>query len=225
MFDLKKKKLIKIGKDFPPSSLMFAKFSADEKSIAYVVKENLKNNIKNRSTSSNIFIEDLEKGTTRKLTTSEGKEKLINGTFDWVYEEEFSCRDGFIFNENGTKIAFWQVDASAVKNFYMINNTDSIYSFTIPVEYPKVGQDLTAVKIGVINLKNQRINWVPIPGASDKFYLPRMTWIPGTDQLMIQQLNRKQNHSKIYLHDTQNGDTELILEDTDASGITTSFTK
>ena len=88
VFDLKKKKLIKIGKDFPPSSLMFAKFSADEKSIAYVVKENLKNNIKNRSTSSNIFIEDLEKGTTRKLTTSEGKEKLINGTFDWVYEEE-----------------------------------------------------------------------------------------------------------------------------------------
>ena len=106
VFDLKKKKLIKIGKDFPPSSLMFAKFSADEKSIAYVVKENLKNNIKNRSTSSNIFIEDLEKGTTRKLTTSEGKEKLINGTFDWVYEEEFSCRDGFIFNEDGTKIAF-----------------------------------------------------------------------------------------------------------------------
>ena len=51
VFDLKKKKLIKIGKDFPPSSLMFAKFSADEKSIAYVVKENLKNNIKNRSTS------------------------------------------------------------------------------------------------------------------------------------------------------------------------------
>ena len=219
VFDLKQQKLIKIGKDFPPSSLMFAKFSADEKSIAYVVKYNLKNNIRNRSTSSNIFIEDLEKGTIRKLTTSEGKEKLINGTFDWVYEEEFSCRDGFIFNDDGTKIAFWQVDASAVKNFYMINNTDSIYSFTIPVEYPKVGQDLTAVKIGIINLKNQRINWVPIPGAPDKFYLPRMTWIPESDQLMIQQLNRKQNHSKIYLHDTQNGDTELILEDTDAAWV------
>ena len=102
VFDLKQQKLTKIGKDFPPSSLMFAKFSRDEKNIAYVVKDNLKNKIRNSSTSSNIFIEDLEKGTTRKLTTSEGKEKLINGTFDWVYEEEFNCRDGFIFNEDGT---------------------------------------------------------------------------------------------------------------------------
>ena len=63
----------------------------------------------------------------------------------------------------------------------MINNTDSIYSFTIPVEYPKVGQDLTAVKIGIINLKNQKIN-CPNTCGPDKFYLPRMTWIPGTDQ-------------------------------------------
>ena len=198
---------------------MFAKFSPDEKSVAYVVKENLKNEVRNSSTRTNIFIEDLEQGTVRKLTSSEGKEKLINGTFDWVYEEEFSCRDGFMFNDEGNKIAFWQVDASAVKDFYMINTTDSIYSYTIPVEYPKVGEDLTAVKIGVINLKNQNISWVPIPGASDKFYLPRMTWIPGTDQLMIQQLNRKQNHSKIYVHNTQNGETKLLLEDTDAAWV------
>ena len=75
----------------------------------------------------------------------------------------YFLRDGFIFNGDGTKIALWQVDVSAVKDFYMINNIDSIYSFTIPVEYPKVGQDLTAVKIGIINLKNQKINWVPIP--------------------------------------------------------------
>ena len=219
VFDVKQQKLKKIGKDFPASSLMFAKFSPDEKSVAYVVKEKLKNEVRNSSTRTNIFIEDLEKGTVRKLTSSEGKEKLINGTFDWVYEEEFSCRDGFMFNDKGTKIAFWQVDASSVKDFYMINTTDSIYSYTIPVEYPKVGEDLTAVKIGVINLKNQNINWVPIPGAADEFYLPRMTWIPGTEQLMIQQLNRKQNHSKIYVHDTQNGKTKLLLEDTDAAWV------
>ena len=219
VFDVKQQKIIKIGKDFPASSLMFAKFSPDEKSVAYVVKENLKNEVRNSSTRTNIFIENLEQGTVRKLTSSEGKEKLINGTFDWVYEEEFSCRDGFMFNDEGTKIAFWQVDASAVKDFYMINSTDSIYSYTIPVEYPKVGEDLTAVKIGVINLKNQNISWAPIPSTADEFYLPRMTWIPGTDQLMIQQLNRKQNHSKIYVHNTQNGDTKLLLEDTDAAWV------
>jgi len=184
-----------------------------------VVKQDLKNKLRNGSTASNIFIEDLEKGIIKKLTSSEGNQKLINGTFDWVYEEEFSCRDGFMFNESGNKIAFWQVDASAVKDFYMINTTDSIYSFTVPVEYPKVGENLTSVKIGVIHLKDEKISWVPIPGEPDKFYLPRMTWIPESEQLMIQQLNRKQNLSKIYIHDTKNGDTKLLFEDTDAAWV------
>ena len=74
----------------------------------------------------------------------------------------------------------------------MINNTDSIYSYTIPVEYPKVGERLTAVKIGVIDLKKNTTTWMDIPGSEDQFYIPRMTWINGRDELMIQQLNRKQ---------------------------------
>ena len=140
---------------------------------------------------------------------------MINGTFDWVYEEEFGCRDGFIFNEDGTRIAFWQIDANQVRDFYMINNTDSIYSYTIPVEYPKVGEDLTPARIGVINLSNAEITWMKIPGEQNKFYLPRMTWMPGRNDLMIQQLNRKQNHSKIYIANADNGITELLMEEKD----------
>ena len=140
---------------------------------------------------------------------------MINGTFDWVYEEEFGCRDGFIFNEDGTRIAFWQIDANQVRDFYMINNTDSIYSYTIPVEYPKVGEDLTPARIGVINLTNEEITWMKIPGEQNKFYLPRMTWMPGRNDLMIQQLNRKQNHSKIYIANANNGSTELLMEEKD----------
>ena len=140
---------------------------------------------------------------------------MINGTFDWVYEEEFGCRDGFIFNEDGTRIAFWQIDANQVRDFYMINNTDSIYSYTIPVEYPKVGEDLTPARIGVINLSNAEITWMKIPGEQNKFYLPRMTWMPGRNDLMIQQLNRKQNHSKIYIANANDGSTELLMEEKD----------
>ena len=172
------------------SSLMFAKFSPDEQYVAYVSKEKSESGIRNSSTSANIYIENLENKKVKKLTSSNGTKKLINGTFDWVYEEEFSCRDGFIFNEDGTKIAFWQIDANQVRDFYMINNTDSIYSYKIPVEYPKVGEPLTPARIGVINLINEKITWMKIPGEENKFYLPRMTWIPGRDDLMIQQLNR-----------------------------------
>ena len=130
-------------------------------------KENAKASVRNRSTKANIYIENLENNKIRKLTSSEGTEKLINGTFDWVYEEEFSCRDGFLFNDDGTKIAFWQVNANKVKDFYMINNTDSIYSYTIPVEYPKVGEELTAVKVGVIDLNKNKLDKDNFPITHD----------------------------------------------------------
>ena len=215
VYDFKTKQGKKIGKSMPDSSLMFAKFSPNEKFVAFVSKEKSDKNIRNSSTSVNIYIENLEDNSIKKLTSSNGTEKLINGTFDWVYEEEFGCRDGFIFNESGNKIAFWQIDANQVRDFYMINNTDSIYSYTIPVEYPKVGEDLTPAKIGVINLDNGEIQWMNIPGESHKYYLPRMTWIPGRDELMVQQLNRKQNHSKIFVANSDTGESKLLMEEKD----------
>ena len=215
VYDFKKNEIQKLGRNMSGSSLMFAKFSPNERFVAYVSKEKTESGIRNSSTSVNIYLESLDDRSIKKLTSSNGTKKLINGTFDWVYEEEFGCRDGFIFNEDGTRIAFWQIDANQVRDFYMINNTDSIYSYTIPVEYPKVGEDLTPARIGVINLSNEEITWMKIPGEQNKFYLPRMTWMPGRNDLMIQQLNRKQNHSKIYIANANDGSTELLMEEKD----------
>ena len=219
VYDFKKNEIQKLGRNMSGSSLMFAKFSPNERFVAYVSKEKSESGIRNSSTSVNIYLESLDDRTIKKLTSSNGTKKLINGTFDWVYEEEFGCRDGFIFNEDGTRIAFWQIDANQVRDFYMINNTDSIYSYTIPVEYPKVGEDLTPARIGVINLTNEEITWMKIPGEQNKFYLPRMTWMPGRNDLMIQQLNRKQNHSKIYIANANNGSTELLMEEKDEAWV------
>lgn len=216
VYDFNTRKATKIGATMPESSLMFAKFSPDGRSVAYVSKENSSSDkIRNSSTSVNIYIEDLKTNSVKQLTSSNGTKKLINGTFDWVYEEEFGCRDGFLFNDSGTKIAFWQIDANQVRDFFMINNTDSIYSYTIPVEYPKVGEDLSPARIGVIDLATDKISWIKIPGESNKFYLPRMTWLPNKDELMIQQLNRKQNHSKIFIADSESGQSRLLMEETD----------
>ena len=219
VYDFNKNEMQKLGREMSSSSLMFAKFSPNENFVAYVSKEKSESGIRNSSTSVNIYLEDLESRSIKKLTSSNGTKKLINGTFDWVYEEEFGCRDGFIFNDDGSKIAFWQIDANQVRDFYMINNTDSIYSYTIPVEYPKVGEDLSPARIGVINLKNEKTTWMKVPGEENKFYLPRMTWMPNRDDLMIQQLNRKQNHSKVYIANTDNGDTELLMEEQDEAWV------
>lgn len=203
--DLKLNKVVRVGKDKPSASLMFAKFAPDGNKVAYVSKHN-------------IYLDDLSTGVTKALTT-DGTEKLINGTFDWVYEEEFFCRDGFRWSPDGQSIAYWQLDANNTKNFLMINNTDSIYPFIVPVEYPKVGQNPSACRIGIINIGSATTSWLKVPGDLIQNYIPRMDWIPGTNEVILQQLNRAQNVSKVYVANISSGSVANILTETDKAWI------
>ncbi len=182
-FDLSSGKGRQIGKGLPASSLMFAKISPDDKNIAYVSKHN-------------IYMENIATGKISKLT-SDGTDRIINGTFDWVYEEELSCRDGFRWSPDGQQIAFWRVDARTTRNHLMMNNTDSLYSFTVPVEYPKAGEKPSDVRIAAININTKKTTWQKIPGAADNNYLARMAWLNNTE-LAIVQLNRYQNEVNLY---------------------------
>ena len=205
VFNFKTKMLTQIGKTLPPSSLMFAKFSPDGNTIGYV-------------SGNNLYSEDYASGNMKPLTT-DGTVSLINGTFDWAYEEEFACRDGFRWSPDSKSIAYWQIDASAIKKFYMINNTDSIYSQLIPLEYPKVGETPSSCKVGVVKLSNAKTTWMDIPGNPSQHYLIRMEFIPSTNKLLIQQLNRKQNKSKLYIADALNGNTDKIQEESDEAWV------
>jgi dipeptidyl-peptidase-4 len=182
VLDLKGKKLVRLGAGLPARSLMFAKFSPDNNRVAYVSERNL-------------YVEDLAVHTIKKLTM-DGTRKLINGTFDWVYEEEFGCRDGFRWSPDSRHIAFWQVDATQVRDFFMINNTDSVYSRIIPVEYPKVGEPPSPVRIGVVSVSGGVIRWMKLEGDPRQHYIPRMEW-SGNEELVVQQLDRKQQESKL----------------------------
>ena len=195
----------KLGKDMPASSLMFAKFSPDGQKVAYVSKHNL-------------YVEDLSSNVIKALTT-DGTDRLINGTFDWVYEEEFNCRDGFRWSPDGNSIAYWQLDASKIKNFLMINNTDSIYAYTIPVEYPKVGENPSACRVGIVNIATAKTNWLDVPGDNIQHYIPRMDWIPGTNEVILQQLNREQNVSKLFVCNAVTGSAKDIYTEADKAWI------
>ncbi len=93
----------------------------------------------------------------------------------------------------------------------MLNTTDSVYSRVIPVEYPKVGEPPSPVRIGVITVSNDNIKWMDIPGDPQQHYLPRMEWANNSDELVVQQLNRKQNESKLfYCNVTTGAATELL---------------
>ncbi|MDY7395854.1 S9 family peptidase [Aureibaculum sp. 2210JD6-5] len=200
VLNLNTKKLKKVGGvDARPSTLMFAKFSPDGNKVAYVREHN-------------IYVESLADDKITALTT-DGTDKIINGTFDWVYEEEFSCRDGFRWSPDGTKIAYWRLDASTIKNFLMINNTDSLYSFTIPVQYPKAGEKPSEAKVGVVNVNGGKTTWMQLPGDAANQYIPRMIWKPNSEALLVQHINREQNHNKVTLCDVNTGAVKVVYED------------
>lgn len=206
LLDLNSKKLRQIGTERPASSLMFAKLSPDGTKIAYVSDYNL-------------YVEDIASGKIKALTT-DGNRKYIYGTFDWAYEEEFFCRDGFRWSPDSKQLAFWQIDARATKDYLMINNTDSIYPKVIPVEYPVSGEAPSPYKIGVVNVSTGGFQWMKIP--TDPIlgsYVPRMEWAGNSNELILQHLNRKQNESTILLANTATGDTKSIYTEKDSAWI------
>ena len=204
VYELATEKLTQVGEELPESSLRFAKFSPDASKVAFVSEFNL-------------YVQDLTSGQISMLT-ADGTRKLINGTFDWAYEEEFACRDGFQWSPDGTRISFWQIDANQIRDYYMINTTDSIYSQIIPVEYPKVGESPSPARIGIIELASKKLTWLNIPGDPQQHYLPRMEW-NSPEFLLVQQLNRKQNHSKILGVNVTTNVANLIFEEQDETWI------
>ncbi len=193
--------LSQIGKTLPSASLMFAKFSPNGKEIAYV--SNL-----------NIYKENLATHAITQISFDGGGD-IINGTFDWVYEEELDDRDGFRWSSDSKEIAYWQSNTKGVGTFYLINNVDSNYSKPIPLPYPKVGTANSAVKLGVVSANGGKTRWLNLPGDPRNNYIARMDYVPGKNELIIQQLNRLQNTNRVWIANTNSLALTNIYTDTD----------
>ncbi len=206
VYQLASKKLTKLGGDnAKPSTLMFAKFSPDGTRVGYV-REN------------NIYVEDLSSNKITAITT-DGNNEIINGTFDWVYEEEFGCQDGFRWSPDGKSIAYWQLDANGIGVFYMINNTDSIYSKIIPIQYPKVGEKNSAVRIGVASAAGGKTTWMKVEGDPRNNYIPRIQWADNSEQVVMQYANRAQNQYQILSGEAATGSIKKLYEESDPAWI------
>jgi dipeptidyl-peptidase-4 len=206
ILNLKDGSLKQLGAGLPPSSLMFAKISPDGTQVAYVCQYNL-------------YVEDLSTHQVKALTQG-GNRKLINGTFDWAYEEEFFCRDGFRWSPDSKQIAYWQIEARNTKDYLMIDNTDSIYPVSKPVEYPIAGEPPSPFKIGVVDIGNGNTTWMEIPTDPVlQSYVPRMEWAANSNELIVQHLNRKQNESMIMLCNASTGKSNTIYTEKDSAWI------
>ena len=205
VYDITSRELRKLGGDAAPSSLMFAKFSNDGTRVAYVHEHNL-------------FVQQLRDLSLIQLT-HDGSKHTINGTFDWVYEEELYLRDGFRWSPDGRSIAYWQLDSKGVREFQMLNNTDSFYPKSVHIPYPKTGEQNSASRIGVIQAGGGETRWMNVPGDPRNHYLARLSWASNSTELLIQQFNRKQTTNLVIVANAQSGDVKPIVKEIDAAWV------
>jgi dipeptidyl-peptidase 4 len=204
LLDLATREFKQLGGEAAPATMMFAKFSPDANQIAYV-REN------------NIYVQQLSDLRITPLTT-DGSPTLINGTSDWVNEEELDLRDCVRWSPDSKSIAFWQFDTTGVPEFTMIDNTSAKYSQTIRFAYPKVGEQNSAGRVGVVRIANRNasnVQWLEVTGDPREHYVARLEWMPDSEQLILQQFNRLQNANRVMVANAKTGATKLILTETD----------
>jgi len=185
--------------------LLYAKLSHDGTKAAY-----LRNN--------NLLVEDLRSGAIKPLTT-DGSPMIINGTSDWVYEEEFSLRDGFEWSPDDQKIAYFQFDQSGVPEFTLINYTDQLYPVITRYPYPKPGQINSAVRVGVVSAAGGATRWIQAPGNPRDIYIPRMDWAANSQEVILQHMNRLQNTNTVFLANADTGDVRRMFKDEDKTWV------
>jgi dipeptidyl-peptidase-4 len=192
-----------------PALQMYAKFSPDGRQVAFVRGNNL-------------WVTDLASGGARQLTT-DGSDDVINGTTDWVYEEELGLSDAFRWSPDSRRIAYWRFDQSRVSAFPMVTETDAQYPVVSVLRYPKAGTPNSRVQVGVIDVAVSTAGagaapstrWIDV-GADTGIYIARMDWV-GSDSLAVQRLPRRQNQVDVLMASAATGRTRLVLTDRDSA--------
>ncbi len=215
VFDRRAKTLRKLGGDAAPSTLMFATFSPDGSRVAYVHENNL-------------YVEDAQTGAITQLTR-DGSQTIINGTSDWVYEEELDIRNAFRWSPDSKRIAYWQFNTSSVKNFALIYDVGApyevvthipypqfgVYPLVKPVSYPEPGTANSLVRIGVVPACGGETTWMQVTGDPEKSYIARMEWAGNSDSLVIQHLSRRQDTNDVMLGDANTGAVAVVHSEHD----------
>jgi dipeptidyl-peptidase-4 len=211
--------LRKLGGEAPASSLMFAKFSPDNAKVGYV-------------RANNVYVEDLGGGKITQLT-QDGSATVINGTSDWVNEEEFDIRDGFAWSPDSRSIAFWQFNTTGVGIYTLIYDLGAprgeivtgfpypgtgVYPQTLQYPYPLAGTQNSAVRVGVAGASAGGIVWMRTEGDPHNFYIPRMEWA-DSGHLLLQRMNRLQNKNEFLLADAASGAARTVFVDEDRAWV------
>ncbi|MBA4251058.1 MAG: S9 family peptidase [Chlorobiaceae bacterium] len=179
-----------------------AQFSPDGEKLGFVRGDNL-------------FVVDIQTGKETQLTF-DGNGIILNGHFDWVYEEEFSIINAFQWSPESNKIAYWRLDQSQVPEI-QIAKWDSLYFNFIEMRYPKAGAKNSLVQIGIVDIYTTKTAWVDL-GEETDIYVPRINFADN-QTVAVQRLNRLQNTLDFLFADANTGKTHLVFQETNPAWI------
>jgi len=157
-----------------------------------------------------LFVFDMDARQERRLTST-GTETVWNGVFDWVYEEEFGLTQAWDWSPDGRRIAYWQTHVADVPTI-QITDWEGQYPAWTVMPFPKVGQDNSEVRIGVVDVESGETRWLD-PGITGEHYVPRIYWTSDPNTLAVVTLNRLQNHLQLFFFDVRSGERRLVMEE------------
>lgn len=188
------KKLTETGKQ------RLTQFSPDGKKTAFVRDNNL-------------FITDLETLKETQITFDGKFNFIINGTTDWVYEEEFAITQGFYWSPDSKKLAFYRFDESNVKQYNM-QQWGELYPEDYTFKYPKAGEDNSVVDVLIYDIASQKTLKLDVGSENDQ-YIPRLKWTNNPDILSFMRMNRLQNKMELLLADANTGSISTLYTEED----------
>lgn len=186
LLDLVSKKIDQLDAKHSPQTL--AEYSPDGTKVSYIYKND-------------IYVKDLKTGKARKLTLDGKSNKVINGTTDWVYEEEFGITKAYDWSPDSKKIAFLRFNEKQVKEFSLTYYKNELYPENYTFKYPKAGEANSVVTAHLLDVKSSKISTINV---GEYEYIPRLQWSNVENKLILLTLNRHQNHLKYHLIDATN---------------------
>lgn len=197
VYDIASKKVTKIF----DKKIQEPTFSPDGKKVAYVYKNN-------------IYVKNLESGTSTQVTKDGVQNKIINGVTDWVYEEEFSFVRAFQWNAASDHIAFIRFDETEVPEFSMDVYGNQLYPQQHVFKYPKAGEKNSDVSLHLYSLNAGKTSEINLGNYTD-FYIPRIKWTNDPVVLSVQVINRHQNELDLIMYNAATNQSSIVLKETD----------
>ena len=207
VFDIKRNELQALSDKGPQEVPLF---SPDSRYIAFA-REN------------NLFMKKLDYDTETQMTQDGQVGSIINGTPDWVYEEEFVKTRYFEWSPDSKLLAFVRFDESKVPQYsyiqYKDNSTDkenlSLCPSIVQFKYPKAGENNSKVSVCVYDDYYKSVKTMKLSDDDQDFYIPGIKWTNSIDQLAVFKLNRNQNRLEMLMANPRSTLTKLVLRQDD----------